>query len=156
MASLPSLPAGLTNERLSITESLFRCCDPAAILNPLRVRISAISIGTAGITAVSARRLFRLTRSGRFFLRKMPHCGIASFAPRWGVAIAEAADRSSNLNKHNAAECECKLKSCQENRPPDNPPDNRKNRGPYFPHPVLYCFPDLQYAVPASRRLPEV
>ena len=28
-----------------------------------------------------ARRSFRLTRSGRFLLRRMPHCGTASLAP---------------------------------------------------------------------------
>ena len=43
---------------------------------------SASSVGAAGIAVSSARRLLRLTRSGRFRLRRMPHWGTASLAPR--------------------------------------------------------------------------
>ena len=55
------------------------------VRNALSRADSAISVGSAGIAGASARCLPRLTRSGRFCLRQMPHWGTASIAPQFGL-----------------------------------------------------------------------
>ena len=61
------------------------------VRNALSRADSAISVSSAGIAGASARCLPRLTHSGRFCLRQMPHRGIASFVPPSGLKAWDAA-----------------------------------------------------------------
>ena len=74
-------------------------------------RRTAISVGAAGIAGASARRLLRLTHSGRFLLRRIAHRATASLAPQIPIdhlrkqvifSIGISAARLRNLNRRTA------------------------------------------------------